>query len=70
MANQLGMATINALLTLHKTGHSNRRIAELLGVDRETVGRHVDEGRLESQPGATPGCEPSGLAASANRFAS
>jgi transposase len=58
MANRLGMATINAILTLHKTGHSNRRIAELLGIDRETVGRHVAQSRLENQPNAPPGSEP------------
>ncbi len=57
MANQLGMATINAILTLHKTGHSNRRIAELLGVDRETVGRYVAQSRLENQPNAPPGSD-------------
>jgi len=49
------MAKINAILTLHETGHSNRRIAELLGVNRETVGRHVARQRLENQPNAPTG---------------
>jgi transposase len=41
MANHLSMATIHAILTLHQQGWSNRRIARELGLDRETVGRHV-----------------------------
>ena len=43
MANRLSMAKVNAILSLHQSGHSNRRIAELLNVDRETVGKYVSQ---------------------------
>jgi len=41
MANRLSMAKINAIQTLHQSGHSNRKIAKLLGVDRGSVGKFV-----------------------------
>jgi transposase len=41
MANQLKMAFIDAILTLHSQGWSQRAIARRLGVHRETVSRHV-----------------------------
>jgi transposase len=41
MANQLKMASIQAILLLHKRGWSFRRIARELGVHRETVARYV-----------------------------
>ena len=41
MANQLKMAFIDAILTLHAQGWSQRAIARRLGVHRETVSRHV-----------------------------
>jgi DNA-binding CsgD family transcriptional regulator len=44
MANRLSMAIVNAILSLHQSGHSNRRIAKLLGVDRETVGKYLGQG--------------------------
>ena len=40
MANQLKMATVNAIRTLRERGWSQRRIARTLGVHRETVGRY------------------------------
>ena len=43
MANRLKMAKINAILTLHHQGWSNRRIAEQLGIHRETVARYIGE---------------------------
>jgi len=52
MANRLSMAKVNAILSLHQSGHSNRRIAKLLGVDRETVGKYVEA--AENQPNAPP----------------
>ena len=52
MANRLKMAQINAILTLRKTGHSNRKIARLLGVHRETVGKYVSSD--ESKPANAP----------------
>ena len=65
MANRLSMAKVNAILTLHQSGHSNRQIADLLEVDRETVGKYVS-GAAENPPNAPTGsstgppsrCEP------------
>jgi transposase len=42
MANHLKMAKINAILTLHAQGWSRRRIAEQLGVHRDTVARYLE----------------------------
>ncbi len=52
MANQLKMADIQCIMTLHDRGWSRRRIARELGIDRETVARHL---RL-----STPGQSPNG----------
>lgn len=41
MSNRLKMAQVQAILGLHGQGWSQRRIARELGVDRETVARHV-----------------------------
>ena len=59
MANRLTMAKISAIRTLHKSGHSNRKIAELLGVHRETVGKYVRPGDSENRPNAPPGSDRS-----------
>ncbi len=56
MANQLSMAKVNSVHTLHQSGHSNREIARLLGIDRATVGRYVHE--LQNQPNAPTGETP------------
>ena len=32
--NQLSMASIQSIETLHRSGHSNREIARILGIDR------------------------------------
>jgi transposase len=37
------MAQINASGILYRSGHSNRQIAKLLGVNREIVGKYVAE---------------------------
>jgi len=63
MANQLTMAEIDAILTLHTTGHSNREIAELLGVNRETVGKYVARAKAQNRPNALTGTSGDGLAA-------
>lgn len=55
MANQLKMAEVQTILTLHKSGYSNRKIAELTGVHRETVGRYVSLEQSENQPNAPTG---------------
>ena len=41
MANELKMAIVSSILTLHKRGWSQRRIARELGVSRTTVGRYL-----------------------------
>ena len=68
MANRLTMAKINAIDTLQKSGYSRRKIAALLGVDRETVGKYVDE--LETRPNAPTGTQPSQDATKQARAAS
>jgi transposase len=45
------MVTIDAILALHKAGYSNRKIGELLDVDRETVGKYLAQAELKA---ATP----------------
>ena len=57
MANCLTMATIDTILTLHKTGHSNREIARLTGVHRETVGKYVAARGGENRPNPPTGSE-------------
>src|SRR5271168_1621231 len=44
MANRLKMALIDAILSLKARRWSNRRIARELGVDRDTVARHLQRG--------------------------
>lgn len=48
MANQLKMATKDSIRVYKAQGKSNRWIARELGIDRETVARHV--GLLDSNP--------------------
>lgn len=55
MANQLKMAEVQTILTLHKSGYSNRKIAELTGVHRETVARYVNLEQSENRPNAPTG---------------
>lgn len=47
MANRLKMAEHNAILGLARLGWSFRRIAAEVGVDRETVARHVKAARAD-----------------------
>ena len=54
MANHLKMAKIDTILTLHVRGWSNRRIARELGIDRETVARHVRAGEGGSNAARAP----------------
>ena len=60
MANRLKMAEVNAIVTLHQSKHSNRQISQLLGVDRGTVGKYVNQVKDENQPNAPTGSELSG----------
>jgi transposase len=41
MPNRLKMTTVQAIMALHQRGWSQRRIARELGIDRETVSRHL-----------------------------
>src|SRR5208283_3124966 len=59
MANQLTMADIQAILTLHKRGWRNRRIARELNVDRETVAKYIRASAWDSKPAKAPiGSDP------------
>lgn len=55
MANRLTMAKISTIETLHRSGYSNRKIAELLNVSRGTVAEYVRA--LQNQPNAPTGSE-------------
>ncbi len=48
MANHLSMANIQAIAALHRSGHSNRQIARVLGINRKTVGKYVSELKRQS----------------------
>ena len=52
--NRLKMAEVQAILTLASRGWSFRRIAEALGIDRETVARYVREAREPPKPAKAP----------------
>lgn len=65
MVRRLKMADINTIRTLHEAGHSNRAIARLTGLHRETVAKYgVSEDAKPANPDhrASPGpanaCEP------------
>lgn len=51
MAKRLTMADVDTILTLHKAGHSQREIAALLGLNRETIGKYL----AANQPNAPTG---------------
>jgi IS30 family transposase len=55
MANLLKMAVTETIRTLHRRGWSQRRIADELGINRETVARHLRRG--DPQP-KTSQCAP------------
>lgn len=63
MANELKVAKVLSIKTLHAQGWSQRRIARELGIDRETVARHLKEmwsadvpasGSADSKPAKAP----------------
>jgi transposase len=59
MANLLKMAISESIRTLHRRGWSQRRIAAELGINRETVARHLRQADPRSKPAhAPPGSEP------------
>jgi DNA-binding transcriptional MocR family regulator len=49
MANQLKMAIVESIITLYERGWSKRQIARELGLNRETVARHLRQA-VESKP--------------------
>jgi transposase len=49
MMNGLKMAMIETILSLHRGGWSNRRIARELGVDRDAVSRHIRQALTNSK---------------------
>lgn len=68
MAKQLSMGQKNSIVALHNSGHSNRKIAKLLGVNRDTVAKYVAQASQDAadpakpdhrvRPGPTNACEP------------
>ena len=66
MANQLKMALVDSIITLHGHGWSRRRIARELGIHRETVGRYVNcAGPPKPASNAPIGIDPSKPASNA-----
>jgi hypothetical protein len=58
MANLLKMAISETIRTLHRRGWSQRRIAAELGINRETVARHLRRADPPPKPAhAPPGSE-------------
>ena len=63
MSNQLSMAKRISIETLHLSGHSNREIARLLGIDRGTVNKYVARLASDNRPNSLTGsCLPSNSA--------
>ena len=54
MSNQLKVAMIETILSLRRRGWSQRRIARELGIDRETVARHLQQAAADSKPANAP----------------
>jgi orotate phosphoribosyltransferase-like protein len=50
MANLLKVVMIDGILSLHQRGWSQRRIARELGIDRETVARHLRQPPAPAKP--------------------
>lgn len=54
MAHLLKMAMVDTILQFHRLGWSNRRIARELGVDRDTIARHVKQALTNSNAARAP----------------
>ena len=66
MSNRLEVAMIDVILSLHRKGWSQRRIANELEINRETVGRYLKQAREAPKPAiAPPGSSDLEIAASA-----
>ena len=60
MANLLQVVMVETILSLHARRWSVRRIARELGIDRETVARHIRLSASDSKPANGPiGSDPS-----------
>ena len=57
MANRIKVAVSSTILTLHEQGWSFRRIAQTLGIHRETVSRYVRGQVAQSASNPAPGSE-------------
>ena len=55
MANQIKVANADSILTLRAQGWSYRKIAQALGLHRETVARYVHLGQAASKPASERG---------------
>jgi len=58
MANEISMLQRQMIAALHARGHSNRTIARLLALHRETVNRHVRLLKIQNRPEAPAGETP------------
>jgi transposase len=54
MSNRLKVAMIDVILSLHRKGWSQRRIANELGINRETVARYLRRAREAPKPAIAP----------------
>ena len=54
MSNLLKVAMIDIILSLHRKGWSQRRIAAELGINRETVARYLKRARAAPKPAIAP----------------
>jgi transposase len=54
MSNLLKVAMIDLILSLHRQGLSQRRIASELGINRETVARYLSRSRDAAKPAIAP----------------
>jgi transposase len=54
MANLLKMAMIDTILSFHRLGWSNRRIARELGIDRDAISRHIRQVEARAKAAKAP----------------
>jgi len=54
MANELKMAIVESILTLHALHYSARRIARELNINRGTVNRYLQRAKSDSKPAISP----------------
>ena len=54
MSNRLKVAMIDVILSLHRKGWSQRRIAAELEINRETVARYLKQARAAPKPAIAP----------------